>query len=128
MTPTLRFLLLSLVLALAPAWAQPPDPPPASEAGPQTQPMAESDMQGMDRMPMGNMGSSDSMKSMAESMKAMADMCREMMQREMAMMPAKMAAYALFGLLLLTVLVLLIVLQVQWIKYWSRLLKSQRST
>lgn len=118
-------LTLSVSFLLTPAWAQPPEksPPPEPAAATQAMPMQQGDqpqdMSGMGSMPM---------QSMAESMKAMADMCRHMMEREMAMRPYKMAAGALFGLLLLAVLILLVVLQVQWIIYWRRRLSAAQES
>lgn len=58
-----------------------------------------------------------------DSMKRMADMCQEMMKGEKAMMPYIVGASVVFGVLLFIALVLLVVLEIQWIKYWSRLLK-----
>ena len=46
-----------------------------------------------------------------------------MMQSEKAAMPYIISVSVLFGLLLFVALVLLIVLEIQWIKYWSRILK-----
>jgi len=68
-------------------------------------------MQGMDEM------------AGMDSMKRMADMCQEMMKGEKAAMPYIIGVSVLFGLLLFIALVLLIVLEIQWIKYWSRILK-----
>lgn len=131
MNQILWTLLTLLAISLAPAWAQPPEEasPPAGtqQSQPRAAPMPEGQSQDMREMSMLGMGSGDALSSMAESMKAMADMCRQMMEREMAMMPAKMAAYAVFGLLLAIALVLLIVLQVQWIMYWKRLLGSRET-
>jgi len=116
---------LSVSILLTPAWAQPPEqsPPPEPAAATQSMPMQQGDQP----QDMGGMGSMP-MQSMAESMKAMADMCRHMMEREMAMRPYKMAAGALFGLLLLAVLILLVVLQVQWIIYWRRRLSAAQES
>lgn len=63
------------------------------------------------------------MDSNSDSMKQMAEMCMRMMQSEKAAMPYIMGVSVLFGLLLFVALVLLIVLEIQWIKYWSRILK-----
>ena len=63
------------------------------------------------------------MDSNSDSMKQMAEMCMRMMQTEKAAMPYIMGVSVLFGLLLFIALVLLIVLEIQWIKYWSRVLK-----
>lgn len=63
-----------------------------------------------------------------DSMKRMADMCQEMMKGEKAMMPYIIGTSVLFGLLLFIALVLLIVLEIQWIKYWSRILSRRDSS
>jgi hypothetical protein len=68
-----------------------------------------SPMQGMDRM-------SDSVTKMSE-------MCQMMMQKEMAGAPYKIAGGIGLGALLLIALVLFVILEIQWIIYWSRLLK-----
>jgi len=103
--------ILTLVLTSS-ALAQPatsPSPASAITAEPTSSPQ----MQGM--MQMGDM----------DSMKRMADMCQEMMQREKAAMPFIIGISVLFGVLLFVALVLLIVLEIQWIKYWRHLLKTQ---
>jgi cell division protein FtsL len=61
-----------------------------------------------------------------ESMKRMADMCQQMMQREKAAMPFVIGTSVLFGVLLFLALLLLLVLEIQWIKYWARLLQAQK--
>lgn len=63
------------------------------------------------------------MEKMSESMTKMSEMCMRMMQSEKAAMPYIIGIFVLFGLLLFIALVLLIVLEIQWIKYWSRILK-----
>lgn len=132
----LACLAMSIAFSVPLAWAQPEEaPPPQGESDMPSMPMQQGDEargmgerdvgeHGMGERGMGAMGSMMPMHSMSESMKAMADMCRHMMQREMAMRPYKMAALAIFGLLLLVSLILLIVLQVQWIKYWKRRLSN----
>src|SRR5207249_9565141 len=84
-------------------------PTPALSPSAQTTPTQQ--MQGMD-------SSSDSMKQMAE-------MCQKMMRNEEAAMPYIISASVLFGVLLFIALVLLIVLEILWIKYWKRLIKTQ---
>ena len=66
------------------------------------------------------------MDSNSDSMKQMAEMCMRMMNSEKAAMPYIIGVSVLFGLLLFIALVLFVVLEVQWIKYWSRLLKAQK--
>lgn len=108
--------LMLLVFAAAPlASAQTPAPaistPPAEQpAATPAQPTPS--MQGMDRM-------SDSVTKMSE-------MCMMMMKKEMASAPYKMAAVIGLGVLLLIALVLFVILETQWIIYWSRLLKTQK--
>jgi hypothetical protein len=63
---------------------------------------------------------------MADSVTNMAEMCMMMMQQQMSGMPAKMGAAMVIGVLLLVTLVLFIVLEVQWIRYWSRVIKERR--
>jgi hypothetical protein len=84
-----------------------PTPSPPAQVTPTQQ------MQGMD--------------STSDSMKQMAEMCIQMMKNEKAAMPYIIGASVLFGLLLFIALVLLIVLEIQWIKYWGWLLKAQKS-
>lgn len=67
------------------------------------------------------------MKEMARTVTRMAEMCEMMMKKEKAALPYLGAAALTLGSLLFAVLVLLVVLQVQWIIYWSRLLHTQRS-
>lgn len=102
-------LLAATMLAIsATTFAQNLSPTPSAPASPQTQ--------AMQSMPqMGDM----------ESMKRMADMCQEMMQKEKAAMPFIIGTSVVFGLLLFIALVLLIVLEVQWIIYWKHLLRTK---
>ncbi len=65
------------------------------------------------------------MNVMSGSVTKMSDMCQMMMKREILAMPYKMAAGITIGVLLFVALVLLVILEVQWIIYWSRLLKTQ---
>ena len=79
----------------------------------------------------GNLGSAPSsqrseMAEMAQAMESMADMCRMMMQREMQQLPYRMAALIAVGVLLGVALVLLIILEVQWIRFWNLRIKSER--
>jgi len=55
-----------------------------------------------------------------------ANTCDMMMQKEMAAMPWIMGAGIAFGAALFIALVLFIVLEMQWIKYWSRRIKRER--
>ena len=85
-------------------------PTPALSPSAQTAPTQQ--MQGMDSTP--------------DSMKQMAEMCQKMMRNEEAAMPYIVGISVVFGLLLFIALVLFIVLEIQWIKYWSRKLRSER--
>ena len=67
------------------------------------------------------MSTAHSMEKMAESMTAMSEMCQMMMQMEMKGWPWKMAAIVSVGALVTIALVLLILLEIQWIRYWSRM-------
>jgi len=87
-------------------------PTPTQSAQPSPSPR----MQGMDEM------------AGMDSMKRMADMCQEMMKSEKAAMPYIIGVSILFALLLFVALVLLIVLEIQWIKYWSRISKRQKNS
>lgn len=87
-------------------------------ASPTPSPTATMQMQGMNQMP--------SMDSNSDSMKQMAEMCMRMMQSEKAAMPYIIGVSVLFGLLLFIALVLFIVLEIQWIKHWSRILRQSR--
>ena len=87
-------------------------PAPTQSAQPSPSPR----MQGMDEM------------AGMDSMKRMADMCQEMMKSEKAAMPYIIGVSILFALLLFVALVVLIVLEIQWIKYWSRILKRQENS
>lgn len=66
------------------------------------------------------------MDKIAATVTRAAEMCETMMKKEMAAMPYKVAAGIGVGLLLLIALGLFVILEVQWIIYWSRLLKAQK--
>jgi hypothetical protein len=70
------------------------------------------------------MGMMQNMDKMATTVTRVAEMCEQMMKMEMEGMPLKRAAGIGFGVLVTIVLLLLTVLEVQWIIYWSRLLKE----
>ena len=63
---------------------------------------------------------------MARSMAAMADTCKMMMEREMSSRPVKMAALAVLGALGTVALLLFIVLEVQWIRWWNLKIRTQK--
>jgi hypothetical protein len=108
--------LVVILLVSAPVAAQPTEqlaPPSRSES-----------QEGMKQMR--GMGLMQNMDTMATTVTRMAELCEQMMKKEMAAMPYKLAAGIGFGVLVTIVLLLLAVLQVQWIIYWSRLLKQQK--
>ena len=66
------------------------------------------------------------MKEMARAMKSMADMCQMMMQQEMKQRPFLIAAGATVGTLLVIALVLFIVLEIQWIRYFQVRIRTEK--
>lgn len=66
------------------------------------------------------------MDKMAESVTKMSEMCQMMMQKEMANARCKMVAGIAFGVVLFLDLLLLIVLEIQWIIYWGGKLRSEK--
>ena len=66
------------------------------------------------------------MDKMATTVTRAAEMCEEMMKKEMAAKPFNVTAGVIVGLLLFIALVLFVILEVQWIIYWNRLLKRQK--
>ena len=75
-------------------------------------------MQGMEGM--------QKMDKMADSVTKMSEMCQMMMEKEMATMHYKIAAGVTIVSLFTVALVLLVILEIQWIIYWGRKLKSER--
>lgn len=125
-----RWLLLSSLILVVSGlastmFAQQDQPPePAEDTGQQDgAPMGQMDQ--MDQI--GQMGqASPEMREMARSMKSMADMCQVMMEREMAYRPYWVTAGVSVGVLLVVSLVLFIILEVQWIRFWSVRIKTER--
>jgi len=77
--------------------------------------------------PMDQMGqASPEMQEMARSMKSMADMCQMMMQREAQLRPYWVTAACIVGALLAIALVLFVILEVQWIRFWNLRIKTER--
>lgn len=68
--------------------------------------------------------SESEMDKMATTVTRMAQMCEQMMAKDMRMMPWKMAAGLGLGTVVAIDLLLLMVLEVQWIIYWWRRLRS----
>jgi acid phosphatase family membrane protein YuiD len=66
------------------------------------------------------------MNNMATTVTRMAEVCEQMMQKEMRHAPYKLAAGIGLGVLITLILALLLVLEIQWIVYWSRLLRAQK--
>lgn len=91
---------------------------------------AQSDAEDRGQSPQGEqpmMEPSMKMDKMAEAMTSMAEMCQTMMQGEMKMMPWKMGAGVIIGSILTIALVLFVVLEIQWIRYWSLRIKSEKA-
>ncbi|HJZ83533.1 MAG TPA: hypothetical protein VKD91_24395 [Pyrinomonadaceae bacterium] len=65
------------------------------------------------------------MDKMANTVTRAAETCETMMRQQMRAAPYMMAGGIIFGLLLLVDLALLAVLEVQWIKHWSRRLRKE---
>lgn len=87
------------------------------------------------RMPMNGMRQEDGdrmdrespeMREMAKAMKSMADMCQMMMQGEMRFRPYWITTGIVAGVLLTIALVLFVVLEVQWIRFWHVRIKTER--
>ena len=87
----------------------------------------------MPKMPMMQRGeggeqpeSSPKMEHMADAMASMAQACETMMKREMAAFPLKMAALGIVGVILSISLILLVVLEVQWIRLLGLRIKQAK--
>ena len=111
-------LLVSTGLAQQPPVQATPPPTAASPANAPRQALPDTAPAGAD---------AQATKEMARAVTRMTEMCEMMMKKEKAALPYLSAAAVTLGALLFTVLVLLVVLQVQWIIYWSRLLKAPRA-
>ena len=103
---------LLLLAPLAVAQQTTPQSPPPAQIQPASSPPQTEQMQNMDKM--------------ATSVTHAAEMCQMMMQKEMATMHYKIAAGVAFGVILFIDLLLLGVLEIQWIVYWARLLREQK--
>ena len=108
--------LAAAALGICPLASAQEDVSPAPTPTPITQPTPSPQMQGM-----------EGMQKMSDSVTKMSEMCMAMMEKEKAMMPLIIGVSTIFGVLLFIALLLLVVLEIQWIKYWSRLLNSQKS-
>src|SRR2546426_6179139 len=78
-------------------------------------------------IPQMSMDTNQSLQQMAESMTSMSEMCKMMMQMEMKSHPLKVAAFAVGGTLLPIALILLIILEIQWIRYFSLRIRSEKT-
>jgi hypothetical protein len=126
---------LFIALVAQPTFAQSEDPIPAVQER-QQEPTEGRERGGADERPVGQMremgmgqmgemqGTMQSMDKMATTVTRAAEMCEMMMQKEMAMMPYKIGAGITVAVLLFIALILFIVLEIQRIIYWSRLLKQ----
>jgi hypothetical protein len=107
----IRHLIFAFLLLATPvAFSQTPVPSPPAQMPGMSSPQQQ--MGGMDKM--------------YGSVTKMSEMCQMMMQKEMAAMPYKIAAGVVIGILLLIALVLFIILEMQWIIYWKRLLGASK--
>ncbi len=117
-TSVMVLLPASLAMAQQPTTESSPtmqmQSPAATQASPSLQPNEQStqSMQKMDKM--------------ADSVTKMSEMCQMMMQKEIAGARCKMVAGIAFGVVLFLDLLLLVVLEAQWIIYWGRKLKSEK--
>jgi hypothetical protein len=107
--------LIALLWAASAGLAQEP---------PEALPPAYGPAEGVEQRDEGN-GSPD-LREMAKSMKSMADMCQMMMQQEMQHRPLLIAVGAGLGTVVAVALVLFVILEVQWIRYWSLRIRSER--
>jgi hypothetical protein len=100
-------LLLLAPLAVAQQTTPQTSPPMEMQSPPQTQPASSAQqteqMQNMDKM--------------ATSMTQMAEMCKMMMNKQMAGMPYIVTAGIAFGVVVFLDLLLLLILEIQWIVY-----------
>jgi hypothetical protein len=122
-------IFLALMLLASVSVAQQPVEQPALPGKTEAQPRltakpSPGGQQGMGQMQ--GMELTQNMDKMATTVTRMAEICEQMMKKEMAAMPYKLAAGINLGILITVVLLLLVVLEVQWIIYWSRLLKEQK--
>jgi hypothetical protein len=56
----------------------------------------------------------------------MAEMCQLMMEKEMQQRPFTMVALGVVGTLLTIALILFIVLEIHWIRFWSVRVKTEK--
>ncbi|KJS01484.1 MAG: hypothetical protein VR65_08685 [Desulfobulbaceae bacterium BRH_c16a] len=124
MRKAVGLILLVLVLHSSAFVAAQPAEQPATRGVTENQQAAQpstGDQQGMEQM----QALMQNMDKMATTMTRMAEICELMIKREMATFPYMIAAGIGFGVIV-TLVLLLLVLEVQWIVYWSRILKEQK--
>ena len=92
----------------------------------QQEPAGSRDVQEIDEQGPQMGQASAEMREMAVAIKSMAEMCEMMMQQEMQGRPLKMTAAAVIGSLLAVALLLFVVLEIQWIRFWSLRIKTER--
>jgi uncharacterized protein YjeT (DUF2065 family) len=93
---------------------------------PSTQPAGQMPGMGMGSQGQGQSGQMDKMDKMAESMTAMAQMCQTMMQREDATLRRALIGACIVGVLLVIALILFIILEVQWIRFFAVRIATER--
>ena len=69
----------------------------------------------------------EQMQSMAEAMKNMAQTCQMMMEREMAARPLMLAAGWTIAALAFVALLLFVVLEVQWIRFFRLRIRQEQT-
>ena len=83
-----------------------------------SQPAQRQDVQGMQ---------DQGMRQMSEAVTSMAQMCKMMMRREAAALPYVAWGLGIVGALLAIALILFIVLEVQWIRFFGVRIRTERS-
>ena len=117
-TTVMVVLPASLAMAQQPTTESSPPMQMPSPAATQASPSLQPNEQGAQPM--------QKMDKMADSVTKMSEMCKMMMRKEMATMHYKIAAGIAFGVVLFLDLLLLLILEIQWIAHWSRTLKRER--
>jgi len=129
MNRLVRWIFLALMSLASVSVAQQPVKQPAPPGKTEDQPGLTAKPSPGGKQGMGQMQGTELMQNMdkmATTVTRMAEVCEQMMKKEMAAMPYKLAAGISLGVLVTVVLLLLVVLEVQWIIYWSRLLQEQK--
>jgi hypothetical protein len=103
---------------------------PATRPTATTQPAGQSAMgsaMNMGGQAQGQPAQTDKMDRMADAMTAMAQMCQTMMQREDRTLRYVVIGACVVGAFLLIALILFIVLEVQWIRFFGLRIKTERT-